>query len=77
MRILDRAGFRRQTEDGVLRLGVQDQTSGVGLGVATDDEDLLAHFDQGGQGVLGGCRLPDAAFTVECDLTQRHVRAPF
>jgi hypothetical protein len=49
---------------------VQDQAGGIGLGVAADDEDLLAHLGQGGQRVLAGGGLADAALAVEGDLTQ-------
>ena len=68
--VLDRAGFARQVQDGVLGLGVQDQAGGVGLRVAADDQDLLAQLGQRRQRVLGGGGLADAAFAVESDLAK-------
>jgi hypothetical protein len=77
LQVLHRAGFGGQREDGVLRLGVQDQAGRVGLGVAADDEDLLAHLGQGRQGVLAGGGLADAALAVEGDLPKFcHFSAP-
>jgi hypothetical protein len=40
------------------------------LGIAADDQDLLAHIDEGGEGVLGGRRLPDPSLAIKRDLTQ-------
>ena len=56
----------------VLGLGVQDQTGGVGLGVAADDHDLLAGLGEAGDQVLGGGGLADTAFAVDGALTQGH-----
>jgi hypothetical protein len=44
----------------------EQQPGGVGLGVAADDHDLLAHLHQAGDGVLGCGGLADAAFAVNC-----------
>jgi hypothetical protein len=49
---------------------VQDQAGGVSLRVATDDQDLLTHFGQSGQGVLGRGGLADTTFAVERNLTK-------
>jgi type II secretory pathway component PulK len=68
LEVLDAAGRRRQAQDGVLRLGVQDQAGGVRLRIAADDQDLLPHLGQRRQGVLRGRRLADATLAVKCDL---------
>ena len=68
--VLDAAGFSGEAQDGVLRLGVQDESRRIRLGVATDDEDLLVHRGEGREGVLRGGRLADAALAVKCDLSQ-------
>ena len=68
--VLNRAGFGSQGQNGVLGLGVQDQTGGVSLRVAADDKDLLTHFGQSGQGVLGSGGLADTTFAVKRNLTK-------
>ncbi|CCV09311.1 hypothetical protein MESS2_980033 [Mesorhizobium metallidurans STM 2683] len=57
-------------QDCILSLRVQDQAGGVGFGVAADDEDSLSEVDKGGERVLGGGGLADAALSVKGDLTQ-------
>ena len=66
--VFHRAFLGSEVQHRVLRLGVQDETGGVGLRVATDDEDLLAKLDERGERVLGGGLLADAALPVKCDL---------
>ena len=68
--ILDAAGFRREAQNGVLRLLVKNQTGGVRLGVAAHDENLLAHLGERREGVLGSGGFTDATLPVECDLTK-------
>jgi hypothetical protein len=57
-------------EHGGLRLGVQDETGGVGLGVAADDQNLLAKLNERRERVLRGGGLADAALAVKRDLPQ-------
>jgi hypothetical protein len=47
---------------------VQNQTGGVSLGVAANDQDFLTQVRQGCQGILGCGRFTDATFAVEGDL---------
>jgi hypothetical protein len=49
---------------------VQDQTGGVGLGIAADDQDFLTHLGQSRQGVLGGGGLANPTLAVKSDLPQ-------
>ena len=68
--VLDAAGIRRQAQDGVLRLGVQDQAGRIRLRIAADDQDAMAHLGQRRQRVLRGRRLADAALSVKRYLPQ-------
>ena len=72
LQVLDGTGIGGHLHDGILRLGVQDQAGGVGLGVAADDHDLFTEFGQTRYEVLGGRGLTDAAFTVDGALTYCH-----
>ena len=59
--VFDAAGFRREAQDGVLRLGVQDQAGGVGLGVAADDRESVDPSRRAPRGCSGRwsiCRCP-------------------
>ena len=69
LEVLDAAGFGGQAQDGVLRLGVQDQAGRVRLGIAADDQDLLPDLGERRERVLRGRRLADAALAVKCDLS--------
>jgi hypothetical protein len=52
-----------------LRQAAEQQARGVGLGIAADDHDLVAHLGQAGDGVLGGGGFADAAFAVDCNFS--------
>jgi len=69
LQVFHATGFGSQRQHGVLCLGVQDQAGGVGLGVATDDEDFLPHLGQRGQSVLGSGRFADTTLAVKGDLS--------
>ena len=71
--VLDRARLGGEAEHRVLHLGVENETRGIGLGIAADDENLLSEIDESRERVLRRRRLSDAAFAVEGDLAQsRH-----
>ncbi len=59
----------KRIQDGLLGQSAQEQSGRVGLGVAADHHDFLAHFRQGRYRVLRGRRLADAAFAVDCNLS--------
>ncbi len=78
LEVLDAAGGGGETENRVLRLGVQDETGGVGLRVAAHDQDLLTEVGESRESVLGRGGFADATFAVERDLTQGcHVKISF
>ena len=68
--VFDGARFRGQMKDSLLGFRVQDQARGVGLGVAADDQDLLAHLGEGRDGILRRRRFSDSAFAVKRNLTK-------
>jgi hypothetical protein len=47
---------------------VKDQAGRVSLGVAADDEDLVAHLGEASEGVLRGGGLADTTLTIERNL---------
>jgi hypothetical protein len=47
----------------------EQQARGVGLGIAANDHDLVAHLGQTGHGVFGGGGFADAAFSVDCNFS--------
>jgi hypothetical protein len=68
--------FAKSVEHGLLGQSAQEETGGVGLGVASDHHDLLAHLRQRGHRVLRGGALADAAFSVDCDLAHASSSPP-
>jgi len=65
------AFLAERVEHALLRQAAEQQARGVGLGIAADDHDFLAHLGQAGDGVLRGGGFPDSAFAVDCDFSHK------